>query len=128
MNSLTKVTATKQTLADHVYTKTPGNIIDIAVPVYAISDHYPVCITRRVCKSFDSDPVHKFITHRDSKIFNFNLFLTDLENQPWSVIDIFEDATYAFDSFTEFFNSVVSNHAPKKETASEKAKTAKLNQ
>ena len=40
----TRVTATSETLIDHVYSNTQGNIIDVSVPVLAISDHYPVCI------------------------------------------------------------------------------------
>ena len=58
--------------------------------------------------------MHKFITYRDTKTFNADLFLHDLENQPWSVIDIFEDAIDALDFLTEAFNNVLSNHAPKK--------------
>ena len=81
--------------------------------VLAISDHYPVCITRKFSKSFNKGPVHKFITY--SKWFNETNFLYDLENQPWSVIDIFDNASGALDFFTSIFNSILSNHAPKKQ-------------
>ena len=83
--------------------------------VLAISDHYPVCNTRKLSKSFNKGPVHKFITYRDTKWFNETNFLYDLENQPWSVIDIFDDASDALDFFMGIFKSVLSNHAPKKQ-------------
>ena len=112
-----------ETLIDHVYTNTP--ITDISVPVLAISDHYPVCITRKLSKSFDKRPVHKFITYRDTKRFNETNFLYDLENQPWSVTDICDDASDALDFFTSIFNSVLSNHAPKKQRHVKKQKKKK---
>ena len=48
VNNPTRVTATTQTLIDHAYTNTPDNIIDVSVPVFAISDHYPVGIANIV--------------------------------------------------------------------------------
>ena len=98
-----------------MYSNVPENIVDISVPVLGVSDHYPVCITRKLAKSFDKGPVHKYISYRDTKRFNETDFLNDLENQPWSVIDIFEDASDALDFFSSIFSSVLSNHAPKKQ-------------
>ena len=42
----TRVTADSETLIDHIYTNRPENIIESVVPVCAMSDHYPVCVTR----------------------------------------------------------------------------------
>ena len=109
----TRVTGTTKTLIDHVYSNVPENIVDISVPVLSVSDHYPVCITRKLAKSFDKRPVHKYIRYRDTKRFNETDFLNDLENQTWSVIDIFEDASDALNFFSSIFSSVLSNHAPK---------------
>ena len=110
----TRVTATSETLIDHVYSNTQGNIIDVSVPVLAISDHYPVCITRKLSKAFDTGPVHKFINYRSTKTFDEEQFLHGLANQPWSVTDIFDEASDALDYFFEVFNSTLSTHAPKK--------------
>ena len=41
----TGVTASTSTIIDHAYSNKPENILDIFVPCYAISDHYPVCLT-----------------------------------------------------------------------------------
>ena len=47
----TRVTANSDTLIDHIYTNKPENICEIIVPYLALSDHYPVCVTRRFPKS-----------------------------------------------------------------------------
>ena len=43
-----RVTASTATIIDHVYTTHKGNITEYYVPHYAISDHYPVCFTRKI--------------------------------------------------------------------------------
>lgn len=47
VNMPTRVTANSSTLIDHAYCNKPENIVDIFVPFYAISDHYPVCLTAK---------------------------------------------------------------------------------
>ena len=121
----TRVTATSETLIDHAYSNTIDNIIEVTVPVLGVSDHYPVCITRKLSKAFDTGPVHKFINYRDTKTFDEEQFLNDLNNQPWSVIDIFDDANDALDYFSDVFNSVLSTHAPKKQKRVKRQKQPK---
>ena len=48
------------------------------------------------------------------KMFDETQFLHPLANQPWSVLNIFDDANDALDYFSYIFNSVLSTHAPKK--------------
>ena len=102
MKKPTRVTAKSETLIDHVYSSTPENITDVSVPVLAVSDHYPVCITRKLSKAFDTGPVHKFINYRNTKTFDEEQFLNDLANQPWSVADIFDDAMMHWITFLKF--------------------------
>ena len=52
----------------------------------ALSDHYPVCITRTLSKSFENGPVHKFISYWNIKTFDLTRFLNALASQPWSVL------------------------------------------
>ena len=111
----TRVTPTSETLIDHAYTNTPENIIEVSVPILGISDHYPVCITRKLSKTFDNGPVHKIINYRSTRTFDEGQFINDLINQPWSVMDIFDDSNDALDYFSDIFNSVLSNHAPQKQ-------------
>ena len=114
MKKPTRVTTTSETLTDHVYCNTQGNITAVSAPVLAISDNYPVCITRKLSKAFDTGPVHKFINYRRTKPFDEEQFLHDLANQPWSVTDIFDEASDALDYFFEVFSSTISTPAPKK--------------
>ena len=47
----TCVTETSSSIIDHAYTTDLGNITECFVPSYAISDHFPICFTRKVnCK------------------------------------------------------------------------------
>ena len=93
----TRVTDTSRSLIDHAFTNMRENIVNVSVPNYAISDHYPVCLTRKITKDFDKGPVHKFISYRDTKSFSESAFMSDLVNQPWLVIHIFENANDALD-------------------------------
>ncbi|MCU7801396.1 MAG: hypothetical protein KZQ70_15025, partial [gamma proteobacterium symbiont of Lucinoma myriamae] len=114
INKPTRVTSISETLIDHVYTNAPENITEIVVPYFSISDHYPVCITRKMNNSFETGPVHKSITYRDTKHFDETLFSQELENMPWFMIEEAENANDALDLFVTFFHSVLNNHAPKK--------------
>ena len=44
----TRITPTTSTLIDHVYTTAKANISESFVSDLSISDHLPVCVTRRV--------------------------------------------------------------------------------
>ena len=66
------------------------------MPVYALSDHYPVCLTRKISNDFERGPIHKLISYRDIKSFNEATFISELENQPRTVNDIFDNASDAF--------------------------------
>ena len=63
----TRVTDTTATLIDHVFTNYCENIINVTVPVYAISDHYPVCLTRKITKTV-------------TKVLYINLSHTETQN------------------------------------------------
>ena len=47
----TRITPYSSTLIDNVYTTNPENISECYVPSYSISDHFPVCFSRKTnCK------------------------------------------------------------------------------
>ena len=110
----TRVTDTSETLIDHAYSNIPENIVSVTAPHYSIRDHYPVCVTRKVSNSFNRGPVHKLISYRDTKHFNQSEFIQELENQPWSVINIYDNVSDALDYFINLFTTVLNKHAPKK--------------
>ena len=120
--SPTRVTDSSETIIDHVYSNFPDNITSISVPHYSISDHYPVCLTRKISNTFDRGPVHKFICYREARSFNENAFISELEEQPWTVMNIFDTASDALDYFISTFNSVLNKHAPKKKRRVKKSK------
>ena len=70
----TRVTDASQTLIDHLYSNVPENIIEITVPHLVVSDHYPICFTRKT-SSYPTGPVHKSINYRGTKRFNEIAFL-----------------------------------------------------
>ena len=75
----TRVTHSTSTIIDHVYTTKPENIVECFVPHYAISDHYPVCLTRKVNYKLPKVE-HITSTYRCFKNFNENAFQSDLAN------------------------------------------------
>ena len=44
----TRVTEKSSTIIDHVYTSHPENIPESFVSHYSISDHFPVCFSRKI--------------------------------------------------------------------------------
>ena len=73
----THITETTSTLIDHIYTTHQENITECFVAHYAISDHFPVCITRKVNKKI-SKKDHTTTTFRCFKHFDESAFLNDL--------------------------------------------------
>ena len=55
-------------------------------------------------------------------MFDEEQFLHDLANQPWSVTDIFDEASDALDYFFEVFNSTLSTHVQQKEKGNQMTK------
>ena len=110
----TRVTNISETLIDHVYSNNPENVSENAVPNFCLSDHYPVCFTRKMNSSYPNGPVHKTINYRDTKYFDETLFLQDLENKPWFLVNHSADVNEALDIFTTLFTSVLQSHTPKK--------------
>lgn len=112
VNCPTRVTPLSATLIDHVFTNTPDNIVHVNVPSYSISDHYPVCITRKTYSNSTRGPVHKTISYRSLNHFNESKFLDDMSKQPWEIINDVEDLDIAVEKFIHLFKSVMDIHAP----------------
>ena len=45
----------------------PCNVTEHTVPQYSISDHLPICITRKLNDICESGPVHNSISYRDTR-------------------------------------------------------------
>ena len=107
----TRVTETSSTIIDHIYTSNPDVIVKSFVSNYAISDHFPVCTTRKInYKIVKSE--HIMTSYRCYKHFNENAFLNDLSSD----LDNFTTTSSNInDDISEWYNIVLKhldNHAP----------------
>ena len=107
----TRVTQTTATIIDHVYSTDPENIIECFPSNFSISDHYPVCFTRKVnCKIPKSD--HITTSYRCFKHFNESIFLNDLEQD----MTLFTANHHSVDEDFSNWYSIIMNkldkHAP----------------
>ena len=67
-----------KTLIDHIYVTNTSHVIEISVPVLALSDHYPICLTWSHKGVKIPKAGHKIITFRSFSKFDENAYLNDL--------------------------------------------------
>ena len=110
----TRVTETSSTIIDHVYTSHPENILESFVSHYSVSDHFPVCFSRKVNNKVKKSD-HMTTTYRSFKTFNEDAFIKDLaaDLRNFSVdlqSDINDDLTVWYTIFLKNLD----HHAPYK--------------
>ena len=99
----TRVTETSSTIIDHIYTSNPDVIVKSFVSNYAISDHFPVCTTRKInYKIVKSE--HITTSYRCFKRFNENAFLNDLSSDLDNFITTSSNIN---DDISEWYNITV---------------------
>ena len=81
---------------------------------YSISDHYPICISRKMSSCYDKGPVHKSIPYRSLKNVDECRFLEGLVIQPWSVLELYDGVDNSFEVFFTTFKSVLNKHVPQR--------------
>ena len=111
----TRITQYSSTLIDHVYTTNPENISECYVPSYSISDHFPVCFSRKTnCKISKNE--HITTTYRSFKNFNETHFLQDLATDLGSFSDILVDSDIneACFAWIKTIQHQLDHHAPVK--------------
>ena len=93
----TRVTNNSATIIDHVYVSHPENIIKCCTSSISLSDHFPVCFTRKINHKV---PKHKHITtiYRCFKKFNETSFISELTTD----LDTFDTDNLSID---DDFNS-----------------------
>ena len=106
----TRVTDRSSTLIDHLYTNKPERIIEIAVPSLALSDHYPICFTRKIHIS-DKKIVHTEIQYRDFRNFDENVFLTDLNSVNFDSLINTDTLNEALQLFYDLFFGILNQHS-----------------
>ena len=112
----TRVTSSTCSIIDHVYVCHPEHVAEINVPKIAISDHYPVCLTRKINQKDYPSLKYKTIKYRCFKKFDKNLFLSNLQNIDFFQIEMINDVQAATDSdmWYTLFLSEINKHAPLK--------------
>ena len=79
VTSPTRAIQSSSTIIDHVYTSNLENITETFVPYNAISDHFPVCISRKVnAKISKHEPINT--SYHCFKKFDETLFLNDFSS------------------------------------------------
>ena len=87
----TRVTRCSAALLDHVFVTHPERIIETLVLIDGLSDHYPICFVHkaRVPKSPKSH--NDTVKYQSFKNLDKDRSVYDLNNAPWSLLDIFEN-------------------------------------
>ena len=107
----TRVTQTSGSIIDHVYSSNPENISECFVPHYSISDHFPVCFSRKInCKIKKTE--HTTISFRCFKNFNEESFTSELSNELSAFTLSQSDINDDVDSWYAIINKHLSRHAP----------------
>ena len=107
----TRVTLVSKTLIDLCITNSPEKVSNSGVIHLGISDHSLVFMTRKV---HHDRFCPRTIEMRQFKHFQKNKFLNDLEQMPWSNIDLCSDPNDMWHEWKQMFVSCMDKHAPRK--------------
>lgn len=109
----TRITETSETLIDHVYTTHPENIVRCFTSNLSLSDHFPICFTRKVNSKIIKDK-HITTSYRSYKHFDEAQFISDISND----MNSFTVQGPSIDDDLSIWQSLVlkhlNNHAPLK--------------
>ena len=105
----TRITKTTKTLIDVCFTNNPERITDSGVNHLGISDHSIVFMTRKA--RYEPIP-SRIVQMRKLKNLDTEMFLSDLEQMPWTDVLTFEDPNDMWTHWKRNFMSCVDNHAP----------------
>ena len=110
----TRVTSKSVTLIDHIYSTKPEAIINVSVPSYCPSDHYPVSFTinKHNQNGGTASQKHIFIKYRNFKRFDDEQFLSDLKKENFNDIYALSDPDAALDLWYSKFKRIFDKHAP----------------
>ena len=107
----TRVTPVSKTLIDLCITNSPEKVSNSGVIHLGISDHSLVFVTRKV---HHDRFCPRTIEMRQFKHFQKNKFLSDLEQMPWSNVDLCSDPNDMWHEWKQIFVSCMDKHAPRK--------------
>ena len=73
---------------------------------------YPVCFVHKYRGIKSGKFSFDEISYSNFKNLNHNEFVADLDNAPWSLLDMFDDVNEKLDTWEWIFNDVMNRHAP----------------
>ena len=100
-------------MIDHVYTTSPDNISESFVSDLSVSDHFPICIARKVGVKKSKD-THISTIYRSFKHFNENQFLHELSLDLESFTPCHESIENDFSTWFSIIYKNLNEHAPLK--------------
>ena len=93
-----------------MYTNRPEFITEVNVPNIAMSDHFPICVTRS-SKHAPNKNTHITIEYRDYKQFNENDFLLELATVNFDNLLENNDPNTVLDGIHNLINPMLNKHA-----------------
>ena len=99
-------------LIDHLYTNRPKRLSSVLNFDCGLSDYHNVIAVSTKISFPKRPPVVKY--YRSFKKFDEKAFLSDIQNAPFQVVDIFTDINDAYWAFDYLLRDVVDQHAPLK--------------
>ena len=108
----TRVTADSTTLIDHIYVSNVKNIVESSIPVFGLSDHFPICATWSKKGVKIPKCMHKSISYRSYKNFNEGDFMNELCSTDFSETYQHTEPDASLDAWYNVFLNVLNKHAP----------------
>ena len=93
----TRVTASSESLIDHIYVTDVNNVIEHCVPASTCSDHCPVCLTWSRKGAKIPSTGHNATTYRSFANFDESNFIRDLIASPLSMVYSLSDPNDAME-------------------------------
>ena len=109
VSSPTRVTDPTATLLDVIIASNVNQIREVKIIESSVSDHDLVYAILRLKKQ---RPKPVYITTRGFKHYQPEKFYADIEQAPWSVLDVFDDVNDKLFAFNKLFCDIVDRHAP----------------
>ena len=107
----TRITKTSNTIIDHLYTNRPDRIMEMFVSSYSISDHFPVCFTRKTRYKLSKN-THLTKEYRQFKNFNESNFQNYLLMSNVEHVETIADPNTSLSYLLNKINEALSVHAP----------------
>ena len=112
VNKPTRISLTKTSLLDHIYTNNAALFTNIDVPENSISDHFPTICTWKSKPPKLSKNGHTTIIYRVFKNFDKDTFFHDLNSASFDNVLNSSDPNQALDSFYNTILPIMNKHAP----------------